>query len=789
MRSLWKNKTLGFINIGGLAIGMSAAFLVLLWVQNEFSFDGFQPDAGREYLVTWEHDDRVSTDYSPLPLATATLDRIPGVDGATCYYLFPGAEMAEIHLGQQILTEKKMMFTDSSWFRLFHYDFIAGGPRQFGTENGIIMTRSLATSYFGRTAALGRNIRIDSNNYVVMGIVKDNPVNSSFQYRLFLPLQTRFASASERVAAYQGWRMHAAKTFIRLRPGADAAGCARQMDELMKTNGGGTELKATLVPLKQMHFGVGLLSSDMAYGDRNVAIVFGCLGALILLIACINYVNLSTARASQRVKEIGMKKIMGASRGRLFGQLMAEALLTATIALLLTLLLIWLALPVFDHFSERDFVFSFASPAVTGVLVGTWVLSVAMTGIYPAVLLSAFDPLGMLQADRGRHTANAWVRKTLVVVQFTAAVALILGAIIIYSQLNYIQQQSGGYDKSQVFTIHLPRPSWYKRNAPGRQETIMGSLKMELQRQPAIQEVGFVSGPVMEIPMAMSEIADWDGRDKNFNPLIYPMYLDPEARRLFGIGLVAGKWFSPGDSSDRHNYVLNETAASTFGLREPHVGQRFTMLGDTGRVIGIIKDFHFRSLHEKIEPVVILDDPGWRHTLYVKASPHAIPGALRAAGTTFSRFFPGQIFNYTFLDEDFDRIYKSDIKTSQLIGSFAGIAILLSCLGLLGLAAFTSKQREKEIATRKVLGATVRHIVVQLSGTFLKLVIVALLIACPIGWWAMQKWLDGFAYRTAITWWMFLFAGGLAIGIAFLTVAIQAIRAAVANPINSLRNL
>jgi putative ABC transport system permease protein len=789
LRNLWKNRTLGFINIGGLAIGMSAAFLVLLWVQNEFSYDGFQPDADRDYLVTWDYNGRVSTDFSPLPLTSAALQRIPAVEDATCYYLFPGADLPEIHIGGQTRTEKKVMFTDSSWFRLFRYDFVAGNANDFGTIKGVILTASLATSYFGTTAAVGRDLRIDSDNYVVRGVVSDNPVNSSFQYRLFLPLKARFASPADRTAAYQAWKTNTAKTFIRLRSGVAAGGCERQFDELIKANGGLAEQTAKLVPLKEMHFGVGLSSSDMAYGDRKVATIFGCLGALILLIACINYLNMATARASLRVKEISMKKIMGASRGRLWRQLMMEALLTATIALLFTLLLIWITLPAFGRLFERNFVFSFSSPAVLDVLLGTWVLSVAITGIYPAFLLSAFDPLATLQADKTPNTTSAWVRKALVVVQFTAAVALILGSIIIYSQLSYIQQQSQGYDKSQVFTIQLPRSSWYKRNAPGRRGSIMQALKTELQRQPAIQNVGYVSGPLMQMPMSMSGVADWDGKDKNFNPVVYPMYIDPEARSLFGIELVAGKWFLPGDTSDRHNYVLNETAAATFGLHQPYVGQRFMLADDTGLVIGIIKDFHFRSLHEKIAPVVMLNNPGWKNILYVRASPHAVPGAIRVAGEMFGRFFPDQTFNYTFLDEDFERLYKSDIKTSKVIGGFAGIAMLLSCLGLLGLAAFTAKQREKEIATRKVLGATVRHIVTQLSGSFLKLVIVSLLIACPVGWWAMYKWLEDFAYRTPISWWMFAVAGGLAIGIAFLTVALQAIKAAIANPINSLRNL
>jgi hypothetical protein len=288
--------------------------------------------------------------------------------------------------------------------------------------------------------------------------------------------------------------------------------------------------------------------------------------------------------------------------------------------------------------------------------------------------------------------------------------------------------------------------------------------------------------------MSMAGIADWDGRDPNFNPQIYPLNVDTNFRKIFRLTLLSGRWFMPGDPGDKHNFILNETAAGDFGLHHPWIGQRFILMGDTGHVIGIVKDFHFRSFHEKIAPIVLMDDAPWKSDLFVKIAPQGARAAIRGADQLFHRFFPDQPFEYTFLDQAFDNLYRSDIRTSQLVGSFACIAVLLTCLGLLGLAMFTARQREKEIATRKILGASVGHIIGRLSGEFLRLVIIALLIACPIGWWATHKWLEGFAYRTEISWWMFMFAGCMAIGIAFLTVAIQAIKAAIASPVKSLRN-
>jgi putative ABC transport system permease protein len=538
-----------------------------------------------------------------------------------------------------------------------------------------------------------------------------------------------------------------------------------------------------------MHFGFGLPSSEIVYTDRRIAVIFGCLGAIILLIACINYVNMATATASVRIKEISMRKIVGASRLRLFLQFMGEAMMTGILSLLLTILIVWLALPAFDRLAETHFVLSFANRSVPVVLFATWLLSILLTGIYPAILLSGNDPLRMLQSYHSPSASTAWIRKALVVLQFTAAISLIIGTISIINQLNFIQSQNEGYDRTQIFTINLPSANWLKHyGSDDKQATLLQAFKTEILRQPGVDDATYTFGSVLDMSVSMAGIADWDGRDPNFTPSIYPLNVDTDFGKIFRLQPESGRWFTPGEIGDKHNYILNETAARTLGLRRPWVGQRFVLLGDTGRVVGITKDFHFRSFHEKIAPIILMDDAPWKSDLYVKIAPNGAAGAIRGVGQLFHRFFPDLPFEYTFLDQAFDHLYRSDIRTSQLVGSFACIAVFLSCLGLFGLATFTTQQREKEIATRKILGASVGQIVGRLSGEFLRLVVIALLIACPIGWWATHKWLEGFAYRTEISWRMFILAGCLAIGIAFLTVASQAIKAAIASPVKSLRN-
>jgi len=452
------------------------------------------------------------------------------------------------------------------------------------------------------------------------------------------------------------------------------------------------------------------------------------------------------------------------------------------------ILIVWLALPFFDRLAETHFILSFADGSVLTVLFGTWLLSILLTGIYPAILLSGNHPLGILQSEHSPGAFTVWVRKGLVVIQFTAAISLIIGAIAIISQLNYIQHRDEGYNRSQIFSIDLPSDQWFKQYGAGKEATLLQAFKTELLKQPGIDNATYTYGSILDMVVSMAGIADWDGRDPNFNPAVYPLNVDPDFRKIFRLQLVSGRWFMPGDPGDKHNYILNETAAGDFGLHRPWVGQRFILMGDTGHVVGIVKDFHFRSFHEKIAPVVLMDDAPWKSDLFVKIAPQGASAAIHGAGELFHRFFPDQPFDYTFLDQAFDNLYRSDIRTSQLVGIFSCVAVLLSCLGLLGLATFTARQREKEIATRKILGASVGHIIGRLSGEFLRLVVIALLIAIPIGWWATHKWLEGFSYRTGISWWMFLFAGCLAFGVAFFTVAVQAFKAAVANPVKSLRS-
>jgi putative ABC transport system permease protein len=789
LRDLWKNKTVSFINIAGLAIGLAAAILILIWVQNEFSYDNYHPGANRIFFLTWANKNKeIFADGSPLLVAGTAKREIPEIENSS-RYLTPGSIIPTAHINGQIYPEKNVVFADSNWFDLFHYDFIEGNASTFDrNSDGIVLTRKLAEKYFGKANAIGQVIRIDSTDYQVKAVVGDNPSNSSFRFDLFLPLTARFANASaNEQRAFSSWTSFNAKTFIRIRPDARIEKCAAKIDALLRTNKSIQDANAVLIPLKEMHFGVGLPPAEIQYGNRKVTLIFAFLGVLLLFIGCINYVNLVTARASLRFKEVSIKKIMGASRPALFREFMNESLLTGAIALLLALGIIRLSLPFFNNFSGKHFELSLSNFGIWEVFGIAWIITILLTGIYPAVLLSSFSPIKMLNGENVPRSGSVRLRKALVVFQFSATIALITGTIVIFSQLQFIQRQNEGYNRSLIFSVNIPAP-FSKVRAGINEEAFANTVKHELLKQTGIEQVTVVSGSILNLGFSMGGIADWDGKAPGFDPMIYPVAVDAEFRKIFQLQLKEGRWFDPDNIRDKHNYVLNETSVATFGLHRPYLGQRFALLGDTGEVIGIVRDFHFRSFHEKIGSIVFVDDAPWKSTFFVKTAPGSTAKALQASRRIWNKFFPDAPFDYSFLDEAFDQLYRSDIQTSTLIGIFAGIAIVLSCLGLLGLASFTSRQRKKEMAIRKVLGASVRQIAGILSGGFLRGVLVSLVISCPVAWCVMNKWLESFAYRISITWWMFALAGGVAVFIAILTIAFQAIRSAVTSPVESLRN-
>jgi len=788
-RSLWKHKRMTAINVAGLSIGMAATVLIVLWVQNELSFEKDQPNAANIFRAkvklsvsktetwVWEH--------TPYVLSEAASKQVPEIENATRLKPNNYADLI-LHYKGNVISEKKSAYVDEQWFKVFHYQFIEGSADAFARNPlSMIINQSTAKRYFGNDDPIGKVMRIDTNNYKVQAVVKDAPANSSFQYGVFIPIAAQLMDANEKKNALQ-WNNFNYLTFFQLKPGANTSAVSAKLNAIIQKNKkddkSGT--KVSLLNIRDMHFENDLQSSSFIHGNRTMVNVFIALAMLLLATACINYVNLTTARASLRSKEVSVRKIVGADRLHLFGQFMSESLLVSLISLLVSLLLVQACMPWFREFTGKQFTEPFTSPVIWLILIATLMISFLLNGIYPATVLSSFNPLGVFRGKTVLNFKDAGLRRVLVVVQFTISVILIAGTIVIYTQMRFMQNIDLGYKKAQVFNFTFP---WWKIAGfkYEQRESILKPVKQQLAQQSAIAAVSLASSGIVDFGNKSSGSFDWKGRPKDFDPTIAPLQADEDFQQLMQIKVKQGRWFNH-EKSDTHNVLLNETAVRELHIQQPVLGQRFMHQGDTGVIIGVVADFHFRSLHEKIGPMLISNAPG--SSFYIKTTPGNSAAAIAAAGKIWKQTFPDAPFNYNFLDDTYNDLYKTEQQSSLLITLFASIAIAISALGLLGLAAFSAEQKVKEIGIRKVLGASMQHIVSLLSVDFIKMVVIASVLALPVAWWAMNKWLQDFAYRINLSWWIFAASAGIALLIALVTVSYQAIKAAIANPVTSLRS-
>ncbi len=779
-RTIRKNRVTSFINIGGLAVGMTAAVLILLWVQSETSFDS---NKGREniYRLTtripstgwvWE--------TTPLLLADAIKTEIPQIEKVSRLNT-----MAQpvFNINGTSFYAKHCAYVDNDWFDIFQYDFKEGSAEGFN-ENpfSLIITASEAKKYFGDKPAVGQVIHVDTADYKVRAVVADAPVNSSFQYTVFMPISAMLTNPQTREND-QDWGNDNYVTFIKTAAGSDPDKLARAISAVRKNRSGGDgSVFNSLIALKDMHFESDTQGSIFPHGNRNTVYIFSFLGFLLLLVACINYVNLATARASLRAKEVSIRKISGAGALHLFLQFMIESVLICLVAMAATVFLVQLCLPVFNELTQQNFILPVTSPGLWQVLGITLLVALLLNSVYPALLLSSFKPLNVF---RGRHVLRikeGAFRKGLVVLQFVISVILIAGTIVLYSQLHFVQKNNPGYNRAQTLSFALPF-----NMERDKREGLVKTIKQDLLSQSGIQGVGVSNQPVINIGSMCSSCADWQGRDTSLNPKISQLSADADFFKTMQLQMKEGNWFEEGNTGQK-KFILNETAVKELNFPQPAIGQRLIFKGDTGQVIGVVKDFHYKSLHEKIGPLIAFNNPSWQNFLVVRIAASNSAPVISAIEKTWKKYIPANPLEYTFLDETFNRLYRSDQQTSFLMMVFAVIAIVISALGLFSLAAFAAEQRTREIGIRKVLGCTVAGITSLLSRDFIKLVGIAILIASPIAWWLLNEWLQGFAYRISISWWMFALAGLLAVGIALFTVSFQAIKAALANPVKSLRS-
>ncbi|HEY4194477.1 MAG TPA: ABC transporter permease [Mucilaginibacter sp.] len=779
-RNLVKNKFYSAINIIGLTVGLTVGLLILLWVNDELSFDKFHTKAGNIYRVEAQMgtgaNAQISNDVSA-PISVYALKEIPGVESSV--RMVSNEDYALFKYGDKTLVprDNTIFYTDPTIFKVFDFKLLKGNVNDpFPNLQSIIITPTIAKRFFGNTDPIGKVIKADNHdNYTVAGVVADMPENSSIKFDMLFSIEIKkrqYDNNGYWKTMGADWGDYFASTYILLRPGVFPDAVTNLLTQLYHKDQPGSaasKVKFLAQPLTRIH----LYNADGTPSGMQTVRIFLIVAALILLIACINYVNLSTARAILRSKEVSIRKIIGAGKKQLFIQFVLETMLFFVVALILSFILIALLMPLYNNLSGKKLDFNLLDTGIWKVIGVTIVSTLVVSSIYPALLLSSFKPVNALKGKVSLGVGNATFRRTLVVIQFIFSVGLIISTLVINNQLKYIRKKDLGYDKSYVFDFIM-------RDMQKNYEAI----RSQLLTQPGVIDVASGSDNIINITNSTSD-TQWEGKDPNESFIIHSTYVDKYFMPFFKLKFVAGGPFI-GIKSDSAHFILNETAIREAGIINP-IGKRFKLNNRNGTIIGVVKDFHFASLRQKIEPAIF----GYgtqMPEMFVRTTGKDAPLAVAAVQKVFKQYNPGFLMDYSFVDRDYNSMYKADQQSGLLFSWFAGIAILVSCLGLFGLATYTAHGRIKEIGIRKVLGASVSNITGMLSKDFMALVSISIIIATPIAWYAMNQWLQDFAYRIAIEWWVFALAAIIALLIAFATISYQSIKAALANPVKSLRS-
>lgn len=798
-RNLMKHRTFSFINIAGLSIGIAVCFIIMMYVQNELSFDRFNKNADRIVRVVFKADingGKIFEANVMPPVAQAMKNDYPEVQDATRLQV---AGTPKITYKDKTFKDDEMAFVDPNFFSIFTLPLIEGvATTALQQPNTIIITKAIAKKYFGSDPdsyrdALGKTLVFPDNKNVsfkVTGVIDKVPANSHFHFDLFASMMSIDDSKSD------SWMGSNYFTYLLLKKGADYKKLESKLPGMVEKYMGPQLQQSMGISLKQFitkgnHLGFALqpLTSIHLYSHANYELspagnamyvyIFGAIAIFMLLIACINFINLSTASASQRAKEVGVRKVIGSGKTQLIKQFLIESALLVCIALLISSVLVELALPVFNSISGQDLNFGF-SLKIISAFIGLGLLVSLIAGLYPAFYLSSFKPIEVLKGKFTSANKSFGLRSSLVVFQFFISVGLIIGTIVVWQQMKFIQNKNLGYDKEQLLTI----PNSY---ALGNNEEV---YKQEMLQNPQIVNATVSSYKPAGPSNSGNAFAYPEGHDNQIMKTT-EYHVDENYIPAFGMKMATGRNFSKTFAMDSTAMIINQTAAKAFGWNDQTAIGKTIIRENSNRgkdvpfhVVGVVKDFNFQSLHQPITPLLMTLFP--ESGLIFKVKTADIKGLLATMKMKWDKFNTGEPFTFTFMDDLYNKTYAAEQNTGTILNIFALLTIFVACLGLFGLATYTAEQRTKEIGIRKVLGASVASVTKMLSKDFIKLVFIACLIAFPLSWWAMNKWLQSFAYRIHVSWWIFLVAGVAAILIALITVSFQAIKAAVANPVDSL---
>lgn len=795
-RNLVKYPTTMGINLTGLTVGLTTCLLILLFIRYEWRFDRFHPLGDRVYRIneiTKTGTDVEKSGIVPYPLGAAIRTDFP--DWPVVASIHAEENTSVVLSPEKILAEKQVLFAEPQVFDLFALTMVSGNSHSILEQpNQVILTESTARNYFGKASPIGKTFRLGQSVMLrVAGIMQDMSPQTHLNASMIVSYKTLKSYVAWDVSQ---WGLRSAGSVYALLPeGRQPEQYVARLNQASKKyfagdQRAGSQHSLALQPLQDIHLNPDFQGSVFVPAVAPTYLwVFGVIGLFVLLIACINFVNMATARATIRAKEVGVRKVIGATFGQLVGQFLGEAFWLSTLSAALAVLVAYLALPALNIFLQKQIPFD--TPVIIGFILVLALLTTLSAGTYPAFFMAKLKPVKVLKsrAEVGQGS-QGWIRQGLVIFQFSVSIILAVGVFVIYQQMKLFREKDLGFSQDAIVTVGIPET--------GKNTAALGHSLSEI---PGVTHFSFAIGA----PTSTN----------GFNTGIHPDPANPNQRinvnlkladahylQTYGLKLAAGRFFTDADTlgiaktipyeQRRYVFVVNEALTKALGYTKPEkiLGRRMRVgLNDiTAEVVGVVRDFHASSLREAIEPIVMLNFPAYYYSVGLKLQTKNYPATLAAIERVWKQYYPNSLYDAEFLDQSLQKQYEEEARQFTLLRVFAGLALVLCCLGLWGLATFTIERRTKEIGVRKVLGASTASVVTLLSKDFLKLVLVAIVVASPIAWWAMNQWLKNFAYKIAIEWWMFVLAGTLSIGIALVTVSFQSIKAALMNPVKSLRS-
>jgi putative ABC transport system permease protein len=780
LRVIKRHKGYSFINITGLATGIACCLLILIWIRHELSYDRFHEKGEQIFKVTIEShrsDGRIEPfSDTQFPLAPALKERYSDIKNSTRIF----KAKALIRHGSQAFNEDGFCFTDPSLIEMFTFPLVSGNPKTaLSKANSIVITEDMAQKYFGNKDPIGKIMSVNvKRDFIVTGVMKNMPANSHIQFDFLVPIGILENLGRERLrqewdaSGLNSWGATYVHTYVLLQESSSYLDVEQKISGFLKEVKSGTRWMLRMQPLFQIYlFPINGRNTVVKY-----LIIFAIIAFFILMIACINFMNLTTAYSSKRAKEIGMRKVVGAQKGDIIKQFFGESLMLSLVSSGVAVLLAFLFLPAFNTLSGKPLSFTDSFDlSLLLELLGITVLTGCLSAIYPALFLSSFRTIGIIKGSLSSGFKKPLFRRTLVVSQFSLSIIFIIGTVVVYSQLEYMRRKDLGYNKENL--IYLP--------LQGEIQNRCQLLKNEMVQSPNVMNVT-ASNVLPSFLDTGAGGLDWEGKDPKLDAVYNYASVDFDFIETFRIEMAQGRNFSREDISDASNFILNETAIKEMGLNDP-VGKRFNMWGIEGKIIGVVKDFNFRPLHTGIEPLILTPKAMPYTYIIIRILSENYASAIKYLEGVWTRINPEYPFDYHFLDEDFDRLYWDEQRLAKIFGYFTCLAIFIACLSLYGLVALIAEQKTKEIGIRKVLGASIIGITAMLSKEFAKWVLLANVIAWPVAYFVMHMWLQNFAYRTSLRLWTFILSAGLALIIAMLTISYQSIKTATANPIDSLR--